>query len=456
MGRERAFGYTMWAAILFGCSSPPSTDASDAGSGDPGEDAGCATGADGRCLPPACAQGYADCDGDPANGCETAIASDPANCGGCGTACGSANTTSAPTCVSGECEFACAPDFLHCGPESSSGCETSIRANAAHCGACGRSCLAGACDERVCQPFVLAANQDSPVTITTDTEFVYWMSSRLPSMVMRSRRDKTCTTAVCPEVFAETTPGGGAMAADGKRVYWSADEAVYQKDVATGVVTSLGSPVADPRSLAVAEPYVFWERPVQGGVLYSKIDGSPADLKPFVRGEGGANFVAVDGPFLYWTTPNAIYQRRITDGPCDLPTGVEPCPALLTGIPPSRPIAFDSTNIYWAETEGTATKRVMKMPKLGGTPAAVATNQVAVTSVASDGVNVYWGHGETSVYRTAKVTSTTACDDATCPVFSDAGKGPAKIYADDKGIYWVFATDKDDDGTKGLVMMQAR
>lgn len=34
-----------------------------------------------------CATGYGDCDGNPANGCETDLTGDPNHCGACGTAC---------------------------------------------------------------------------------------------------------------------------------------------------------------------------------------------------------------------------------------------------------------------------------------------------------------------------------------------------------------------------------
>ncbi len=46
-----------------------------------------------------CAAGFADCDGDPADGCERPVASDQANCGACDRSC-------ATTCSAGECQTA--------------------------------------------------------------------------------------------------------------------------------------------------------------------------------------------------------------------------------------------------------------------------------------------------------------------------------------------------------------
>jgi len=47
----------------------------------------------------ACTQGFADCDGNPANGCEQVVSADPLNCGGCGVVCSGAT----PNCVNGVC-----------------------------------------------------------------------------------------------------------------------------------------------------------------------------------------------------------------------------------------------------------------------------------------------------------------------------------------------------------------
>jgi hypothetical protein len=108
----------------------------------------------GRCLVTACAEGFGDCDGDASNGCEIDLQRDPVHCGACGTRCAAANATLA--CTAGACTLtACADGFADCNGSLADGCEVDTRVNAAHCGACRRACTlsnaATACMEGVCR-----------------------------------------------------------------------------------------------------------------------------------------------------------------------------------------------------------------------------------------------------------------------------------------------------------------
>ena len=103
----------------------------------------------------ACADGFANCDGDAANGCEVDLLADTAHCGGCATACPSvANGSSA--CVGASCRSVCAAGFADCDGVAANGCEVDTRSDGAHCGACstsctaGRTCQAGACTAATC------------------------------------------------------------------------------------------------------------------------------------------------------------------------------------------------------------------------------------------------------------------------------------------------------------------
>lgn len=95
----------------------------------------CATGLtcfSGRCVPP-CPGAFALCEGV----CRD-VANDPAHCGGCRLACGTAGTNAA-RCVGGACVLACAPGVGDCDGNGVNGCEQPLD-TAFHCGACGVRC----------------------------------------------------------------------------------------------------------------------------------------------------------------------------------------------------------------------------------------------------------------------------------------------------------------------------
>jgi hypothetical protein len=152
---------------------------SDSGAGGPGDDAGADAGADGQDSGDApdagcptlcqnthgsascatgnceitCALGYADCDGDPGNGCEASTADQTMTCGGCALACTNAHGGSA--CAGGLCSSTCDVGYGDCDANAGNGCETDLR-SVSSCGACGVSCSnahgSTACPAGSCAP----------------------------------------------------------------------------------------------------------------------------------------------------------------------------------------------------------------------------------------------------------------------------------------------------------------
>ncbi len=95
--------------------------------------------AGGRCAVASCATGYADCNGDATDGCETDLRTTLSSCGACGTVCRAANGT--PACTAGRCVIgACAADWANCDGDATNGCEANIQNERFNCGGCGRPC----------------------------------------------------------------------------------------------------------------------------------------------------------------------------------------------------------------------------------------------------------------------------------------------------------------------------
>jgi len=102
-----------------------------------------------------CAGGFADCNGNrQIDGCETSVATDPNNCGGCGIVC-SANHMASVTCGAGFCNGICAAGYADCNSNRQvDGCETGLLSDPNNCGACGHVCSGGTlnCSSGTCVP----------------------------------------------------------------------------------------------------------------------------------------------------------------------------------------------------------------------------------------------------------------------------------------------------------------
>ena len=104
------------------------------------------------CYEASCSFGFDDCNMDPKDGCETSVLSDAANCGACGKSCKNLpNATAA--CVNAGCLLgSCSPGFADCNGDPSDGCEAQVAYDPKNCGSCGSvcpmnlpSCNMGAC-----------------------------------------------------------------------------------------------------------------------------------------------------------------------------------------------------------------------------------------------------------------------------------------------------------------------
>jgi hypothetical protein len=81
---------------------------------------------------PPCEQGYSDCDGNPANGCEVNLTEDADHCGACGTSC-QYQGNAAGVCISGTCGVACPVGTYDCDGNPVNGCESSTACSPAVC-----------------------------------------------------------------------------------------------------------------------------------------------------------------------------------------------------------------------------------------------------------------------------------------------------------------------------------
>jgi hypothetical protein len=100
------------------------------------------------CRVGTCDTGYGDCNGTPADGCETDLYSTAQHCGACGNACNLPHATE--TCASGVCQVGtCDAGYANCDGQHANGCETNLDADGGTCA--GAINLGSVCGDDGCR-----------------------------------------------------------------------------------------------------------------------------------------------------------------------------------------------------------------------------------------------------------------------------------------------------------------
>lgn len=339
-----------------GCSEP------EGGTADGGSDA----------TEPACPPGFASCDGDPANGCETDLATSASHCGGCGRSCG------AETCAGGTCGSMLVIDNIAMPSAIAvAGDDVYVTSEVAAPNGSLFTCKTGGC----AMPVPLVGGMSKPNAVAVDGTWIYFSSS-----------DKFLRRCQRPACAAPTTFGNDSFSAikvQPTALYAVSEFNAYAARILEGDGGVLTLSISNPLAIAVDTSAVFMtvDTGTQGGILTCPLSG----CVPLGRGPQIAlttrdlRGIAVDEKDIYWTETD---KGRVMKMSKDF-LG----PQVIVSETARKPIdvALDGAFVYWTEDGTTDDDGVINSAaKAGGAPVVLASGQRRPYRLAIGGGRVYW------------------------------------------------------------------
>jgi hypothetical protein len=342
------------------------------------------------------------------------------------------------------------------GGDGSSNCTANLETDPLNCGACGHSCLGGACTAHECQPTVLAQGQKQPWGIAVDTKadgFVYWgTNSDKPNddAIMKIGKDGKNQVLLAHSPQGQvSTPRG--ITVDDKFVYWvngrsdMFDPGRIAKCAISGCAsagTLLISDLDEPLDIVLDDTQMFWIEKTGARVARAlKEDGgAPKTMTGGLWAVGPVEYtVAADATHVYFAARNTIARVAKTSAVADAST-----PAyqeIFIGVD-TVGVAIDDTNVYWASEDDPGV--VQYAPK-GGIPNGSVASTLASQlpnphAIAVDATNVYWinnGAGlNTFVDGSVMMCPKSGCAAAGPKTLAAKQQNPKDIAMDDLAIYW--------------------
>ncbi len=293
---------------------------------------------------------------------DTAGPPDPA--GTCGPCAQLANAEE-PACRGGRCAYTCKAGFGLCGATPEAGCLDIMR-SPEHCGACGRSCRGGTCNNGRCEPVRIAGGLGGNQLI------------------------------------------GAVPGFDGQELFFADPDATRVVAISKlgGILRTL-QPGVKALGLAVLRNYVYWAEPISTSEVQitrlPKVGGLPEAVVrlPIAPGVWAFTRFFEQGLHLYWrrdARPNYVYERtQIGSGRVEmLATGQR------TGVDPGL---VDDSGVTWVRDD--AGMELARTSLAGGAPTTFhrASGPVAAVLGADDRF-LYWAQGPDAIYRMAKITVT--------------------------------------------------
>ncbi len=411
----------------------------------PNASAGCNT--SGQCTVGTCTPGYADCNMNPADGCEVNTNTDPNNCSGCGLKCVLPNA--APACVGGACAIgSCNPGYADCNMVPTDGCEVNtstdpnncgtcgfqctggetcvsgkcvcgggttfcgtscvnLQTDSNNCGACGQVCAGTSCNAGYCVPVVLAsgAQVSAPYDIATDGGYVFWTNYANPGTVGSVSGSGGGYLAIATNVSFPQD-----IAAHAGMVYFTLENAGAQPKLMS--VTNLGA------ALAVLAVGPMGPGQFPNGIAFDQVGGNTLYWEAYGGGSytiyqytvSTANNVSVRGP---------ISNTNIAGLAAENGDFFFTEPLFFRAVQYPQNFAFDTSMtrpgrmfatggyVYYLDRGTGGNGSVRRAKDDVSAMNTIASSLSSPAYVTSDGVNVYWTDTTDGAIYRAPVTGGT-------------------------------------------------
>jgi hypothetical protein len=326
----------------------------------------------GACGMAACDEGWADCDGNPGNGCETDLHA-ATSCGACGAAC-----VAGQVCTPKGCQASCAPPLTAC----SVGPCVDLTSDAQNCGGCfmpctaGQICQAGKCVAAPCTGGTVC--NGACVDLATDAHNCGKCGTSCygPDTATGSYDECVAGSCVrrCPPGFSLC--GSDCVALSGSTKHCgscghacAATEVCVAGACTPDATLRLASGLAEPLDLTLEDANVYWTDGTDGTINRMAKNGGA--VTPIATGQSRPVRIATDATHVYWTNIlGGVVMRAPKAGgaPTMVSSAVQPLDIVLAG---------DSA--YWIEnlapTPGVDSHRyeLHKAPKGGGSSSSLAS-----------------------------------------------------------------------------------
>jgi hypothetical protein len=373
---------------------------------------------------PACDATHADCDKNGKNGCEVDLKGDPDHCGACSTACSTKNVKGR-LCVAGACTPVCASGFDDCSTgttKPNDGCETSLD-DAASCGACGHSCLGGACSTEQCQALALGSSLPTPHGVAVDDKYVHWVDGtssggRLMRVALTGGTAAPFNTSPEPGPYDVTSNEGCVFWSDSGDGNSASTAAIkrYCYNAPTPVSMADGKRFPDavitPQRIFARNSRIFWSNGSAGGVFYT----IASSVEPAaVPGLSGVTYAITGDDTTIYTAFLDVEAARFdgTGTPVHYPVG------------DTLAVAVDDTQVYYPH----ASNLYSVSKDFSGTPKVVSAVSILPSSpLALDGSYAYYAD-DSNLYRVRKTGGTPQ------PLSNKVSNVFAIVVTDD-AVYW--------------------